>query len=317
MGTTLTGWGMLLSAVGAVGCVLWGVGPYPPLVTETGFAALAVVFAAAWIVASRRAPQHAGSLPGKGRVVVWLVAWLVPLATMACFILGFMVSPEYGRETERLDAARFGPYEVTVARLAADPVRGDNASDEPVFFETDLVLRVPYDSGPREVTVPRMYTRYEPPKAGTRIDIYYAPGDPRPDSPVVQDGRRRDTGVLGSGMLILGLFPVVCAGVVLTGALAHGMPCGARRYAPPVHLPAFGILLAGLLLLLPAALGWEAGGRARPAALLSAVTPGAALAWIWRSSFTQQRRGRRPGQGPRPFPDPDPPEAGDEDGEQP
>ncbi|MGW9452958.1 hypothetical protein [Streptomyces sp. NPDC055632] len=265
--------------------MLWGVGPYPPLVTETGLAALTVVFAVAWIIASRRAPQHTGLLPSKGRALVWLVARLVPLATMACFNLGFMVSPEYGRETERLEAARHGQYSVTVVRLAGDPVRGDNASDEPVFFETDLVLRIPYDSGPREVTVPTMYTRHQPPEAGMRIDVYYAPGDPRPDSSVLEDGRRWGTGVIGSRMLLITLFPVIFAGAFLAGTLSYEMPCEARRFTPSVHLPALGILLLGLLLLLPTALGWEAGGLARPAAFLSCVTPGAALAWIWRSPF--------------------------------
>lgn len=283
--TTFTGWGTLLSAAGAVGCVLWGVSPYPPLVPEAGLAALTMAFAVAWIVASRRAPQHIGLPPNKGRALVWLVAWLVPLATMACFNLGFMVSPEYGRETERLEAARYGPYSVTVVRLAGDPVRGDNDSDEPVFFETDLVLRIPYDSGPREVTVPKMYTRYDPPKAGMSIDVYYAPGDRRPDSPVLEDGRRWDTGVIGTRLLIFTLFPVLAAGGILTGMLSYEMPREARRFTPSVHLPALGILFLGLLLLLPTALGWEAGGVARPAAFLSCVTPGAALAWFWRSSF--------------------------------
>ncbi|MFF9428021.1 hypothetical protein [Streptomyces sp. NPDC014746] len=285
MWTTFTGWGMLLSAAGAVGCVLWGIGPYPPLITETGLAALAVVFAVAWIVASRRAPQHTGLPPDKGRALVWLVAWLVPLATMACFNLGFMVSPEYGRETERLEAARYGKYSVPIVRLAGDPVRGDNASDEPVFFETDLVLRIPYDSGPREVTVPKMYTRHQPPKAGMTIAAYYAPGDPRPDSPVGEGGRRWGTGVISSRMLLITLMPVIFAGATLTATLSYEMPRGAGRFTPSVHLPALGILLLGLLLLLPTALGWEAGGLTRPAAFLSCVTPGAALAWIWRSSY--------------------------------
>jgi hypothetical protein len=276
---------MLLSAAGAVGCTLWGVGRYPPLVTETGLAALSVIFAAAWIAASRRAPQRTGLPPATGRALVWLVAWLVPLATLACFNLGFMVSSEYGRETERLEAARYGQYSVTVVRLAGDPVRGHNASDEPVYFETDLVLRIPYDSGPREVTMPNMYTRYDPPKAGMRIDVSYAPGDARPDSPVLEDGRRWGTGVIGSRMFLITAFPVLFAGIVLTGALSYEMPGRVRRFTPSVHLPALGILLLGLLLLLPTALGWEAGGLARPAAFLSCVTPGAALAWIWRSSF--------------------------------
>ncbi|MFB7105561.1 hypothetical protein [Streptomyces hydrogenans] len=282
--TTLTGWGTLLSAAAAVGCALWGVGPYPPLVAETGLAAFAAVLAAAWVVASRRAPLRTGPAPDPGAGLRWLVAWLVPLATLVCFNLGFMVSPEYGRETERLEAGRFGSYSVTVVRLAGDPVRGHNASDEPVYFETDLVLRLRYDSGPREVTVPGMYTRDEPPKAGERIDVSYAPGDPRPDSPVLEDGRRWGTGVIGSRLLLVTFLPVFFAGSLLTGLLRYEMPSDFRRFAPSVHLPALGIALLGLCLLLPTALGWEAGGLVRPAAFLACLTPGAALAWIWRTA---------------------------------
>ncbi|MFD6247936.1 hypothetical protein [Streptomyces roseolus] len=289
--TGVTGWGTLLSAAAAVGSVLWGVSPYPPLLPELGLAALTALFAVAWIAASRRAPRRTGLPPDSGRGLVRLVAWLVPLATMACFDLGFMVSPEYGRETARLEAARFAQYSVTVVRLAADPVRGANASDEPVYFETDPVLRLPYDSGPREVTVPGMYTRHDPPKAGGRIDVHFAPGDARPDSPVLEDGRRWGTGVLGTRLLLLTLFPVVFAGSILTGVLSYELSPAVRRFAPPVHLPALGVLLLGLLLLLPTALGWNPAGLAPPAAFLACVTPGAALAWLWRSSWRPRRAG--------------------------
>lgn len=282
--TTLTGWGMLVSAMGAVGCALWGVSPYPPLIVEAVLTALSMAFAVAWIVVSRRAPRRAGLPPTGGRGPVWLVAWLVPLATLVCFDLGFMVSPEYGRETARLEAARFERYTVPIARLAGKPVRGDYASDEPVYFETDLVLRLSYDNGPREVTVPSMYTRYHPPKAGASIDVYYAPGDPRPDSPVLEDGRRWGTGVIGTRLLILTIFPVLFAGSLLTGVLSHELPGAARRYRPSVHLPAFGILVLGLLLLLPTALGWGTGTATHTAAFLACVTPGAALAWVCRSA---------------------------------
>ncbi|MFB7512698.1 hypothetical protein [Streptomyces sp. NPDC056144] len=275
---------MLLSATGAVGCALWGVGPYPPLRVELALAALAVLFAVAWIAASRRAPERTGRPPAAGRGLIWLIAWLVPLATLACFDLGFMVSPEYGQETERLEAARYGRYSVPVVRLAGAPVKGDNASDEPDFYETDLVLRLPYDSGPREVTVPGMYTRYDPPKPGMSIDAYYAPGDPRPDSPVLEDGRRWGTGVIGTRLLLITLLPAIFAGSILTGSLSYALPrTTARRFTPDVHLPVLGILLLGLLLLLPTALGWDAGGLAQPAAFLACAVPGSALAWAWRS----------------------------------
>ncbi|MDT9690510.1 hypothetical protein Q5762_19625 [Streptomyces sp. P9(2023)] len=293
--TSLTGWGMAVSVAGAIGCVLWGVAPYPPLYAEMGFAALFVLFAAAWIVSSRRAPGRNSywrrrgpvntplSSEYLGRAPVWLLAWLVPPATLACLAMGLMVSPEYGRETARLNAARYGEHPATVVRLAGDPVQGDNASDEPVFFHTDLVLRIPYDSGPREVTMAGMYTRNAPPKTGMTIEVYYAPGDPRPDSPVLTDGRRDRPGVFHS-FTVFGFVLVIPAGALLTGALGWELTPRVRRFTPDVHLPAFGIVALGLLLLLPTAIGWEAAGLARPAAFLACVTPGAALAWAWRTA---------------------------------
>ncbi|QGZ52635.1 DUF3592 domain-containing protein [Streptomyces sp. QHH-9511] len=298
--TTFTGWGMVLSAAGAIGCVLWGVGPYPPLHAETAMVALSLLFAAAWIISSLRASRRKSYWLRRGpasarpfrhssvddgeygsRTLVWFVALLVPLATLACFAMGLMVSPEYGRETARLDAAGWGEHPATVVRLAGDPVRGQDDPDGPVYYETDLVLRVPYDDGPREVTKRAMTTRHAP-KAGTTIQLYYAPGDPRPDSPVLTDGRRQRPGLANLNFhLILGLVLIVPPAAILKGALEWDMTSRVRRFSPVVHLPALGILVLGLLLLLPTALGGESAG---PASFLSCVTPGAALAWVWRTA---------------------------------
>ncbi|MGA5065620.1 hypothetical protein ACPB9E_18035 [Streptomyces exfoliatus] len=298
--TTLTGWGMVLSAAGAIGCVLWGVGPYPPLHAEAAMVALSLLFAAAWIISSLRASRRKSYWPRRGpasaspfrhtsvddgeyggRALVWFVAVLVPLATLACFAMGLMVSPEYGRETARLDAAGWGEHPATILRLAGDPVRGQDDLDGPVYYETDLVLRVPYDNGTREVTKRAMTTRHAP-KAGTTIQLYYAPGDPRPDSPVLTDGRRQRPGLANLNFyLILGLVLIVPPAAILKGSLEWDMTPRVRRFRPVVHLPALGILVLGLLLLLPTALGWESAG---PAAFLSCVTPGAALAWVWRTA---------------------------------
>ncbi|MEU2510061.1 hypothetical protein ABZ621_35935 [Streptomyces sp. NPDC007863] len=77
---------------------------------------------------------------------------------------------------------------------------------------------------------------HEPPKAGASVDVFYAPGDARPDSPVLEGGRRWDTSVL-----------------------ACEVTCEVRRFTPSGHFPALGILL------LPTALGWNAAGlAARP-----------------------------------------------------
>ncbi|WP_406863811.1 DUF3592 domain-containing protein [Streptomyces sp. HUAS MG47] len=291
---------MVLSAAGAVGCVLWGVGPYPPLYAETAMAALSLLFAAAWIVSSRRAPRRKSYWPRRGpastrpfrdtagdggeyggRVLVWFVALLVPLATLASLAVAFMVTPEYGRETARLDAAGWGEHPATVVRLAGDPVRRQDDSDGPVYHQTDVVLRIPYDDGPREVTKRAMTTRSAP-KAGATIRLYYAPGDPRPDSPVLTDGRRQRPGLAGLNFyLLLGLVLTVPPAAILKGALDWDMTPRVRRFRPVVHLPALGILVLGLLLLLPTALAWQPAG---PAAFLSCFTPGAALAWVWRTA---------------------------------
>ncbi|MFE5482924.1 hypothetical protein [Streptomyces sp. NPDC056527] len=298
--TTLSGWGMVLSAAWAIGCVLWGVGSYPPLYFETAVAGLSLLFAAAWIISSRRAPRRKSYWPRRGlasirpfrdasaddgeysgRALVWFIALLVPLATLACFAVGLMVSPEYGRETARLDAAGWGEHPATVVRLFGDPVQGQDHSDGPVYYETDLVLRIPYVDGPREVTKRALVTRHAP-KAGTTIQLFYAPGDPRPQSPVLTDGRRQRPGLGNLNFyLLLGLVLMVPPTAILKGALDWDMAPRVRRFRPVVHLPAFGFLVLGLLLLLPNALGWESAG---PAAFLSCVTPGAALAWVWRTA---------------------------------
>ncbi|WP_225798987.1 hypothetical protein [Streptomyces sp. NK15101] len=53
-----------------------------------------------------------------------------------------------------------------------------------------------------------------------------------------------------------------------------------RRFEPGVHLPALGILLAGLVLLLPMALEFQVAGLDRPLALLAVPAPALALTWL-------------------------------------
>ncbi|MFE2287859.1 hypothetical protein ACFXDJ_27295 [Streptomyces sp. NPDC059443] len=57
-----------------------------------------------------------------------------------------------------------------------------------------------------------------------------------------------------------------------------------RRFRPGVHLPALAVLLVGLVLLLPVALGFQVHGYSRLPALLASLTPVVALAWVARKS---------------------------------
>ncbi|MET9804181.1 hypothetical protein [Streptomyces sp. NPDC006368] len=289
--TTFTGWGMVLSGAGAVAASIWGVSPYPPLVAELVLAGLAVVCAAGWVIASYRAaarvPDPFSEPIRKTRqpnpVLPYLIGFGVPLATFAAFLTAFTVSSSYGRETERLERAGYGEYEVRVVRLAGKPEFHEGDEDIEPYYLTDLTLRIPYEDGPREVTVTGMYTRYKPPAPGTGIEVHYAPRDP--GSPVTENGERSKPRLIFVVYFGLWIWPLI---LVIGGGLKayagakdlHRL----RRFRPEVHLPALGILLTGVALLLPTALELEVAGYARTLALLSCVTPALAMAWVARTN---------------------------------
>ncbi|MFG2293949.1 hypothetical protein [Streptomyces sp. NPDC048603] len=287
--TTLTGWCMVLSATAAVGAALWGVSPHPPLRTELGLAGLTVVFAALWVAASYRArlrpldKRPAGDSGAADPFLRWLLATVIVLGTFAALLQFAMVSAEYGRETERLKSVGYGPREVPVVRSAGDPAHHPASGDSDEYWVTDLVLRIPFDSGPREVTVPAVYTRDAPPAPGTRVSVYYAPADPGTE--VTDDGQRMEPGPVMTGSIALFASPLIIFGycgvlAVMEAEDVHAL----RRFRPRVHLPALGLLLTGLLLLLPKAQGFQVGGFDDLPLLAACLTPALAAVWISRNS---------------------------------
>ncbi|MFC8918058.1 hypothetical protein ACFT5C_20040 [Streptomyces sp. NPDC057116] len=290
--TTLTGWGMVLSGAGAVAASVWGVSPYPPLVPELLLAGLAVVCAVGWVTASYRAAARARDPLSKpyresrkpNPVLPYLVSFGVPVATFAAILTAFTVSSSYGRETERLEAVGYDEYEVTVVRLAGKPEFHEGDQDRDPYYLTDLTLRIPYESGPREVTVPGVYTRHKPPAPGTEVEVHYAPRDP--GTPVTDNGKRSSS-VRFFLVAFLGLW--IWPLILITGfglksyASAENLH-RLRRFRPFVHLPAFGILLTGVVMLLPTALELEAAGYALPLALLSCLTPALATVWMVKTA---------------------------------
>ncbi|MER7111780.1 hypothetical protein [Streptomyces sp. NPDC000229] len=288
--TTFTGWGMLLSGVGAVVASVWGVSPYPPLVVELVLAGLAVVCAAGWVIASYKAVARARDPLSKpfretrrpNPVLPYLIGFGVPVATFAAFLTAFTVSSSYGRETERLERAGYGEYEVRVVRLAGLPEFQEGDEDIEPYYLTDLTLRIPYEDGPREITVPGMYTRHKPPVPGTEMDVYYAPRDP--GTPVTENGERSNPRLIFVAFLGIWIWPLILAigGGLRAYASAKDLH-RLRRFRPKVHLPALGILLTGGALLVPTALELEVAGYARPLALLSCLAPALAMAWVVRT----------------------------------
>lgn len=217
------------------------------------------------------------------RVLPYLVCFGVPLATFAAFLTAFTVSSSYGRETERLERAGYDQYEVRVVRLTGKPEFQEGDEDIEPYYLTDLTLLIPYEDGPREVTVPGMFTRHEPPVPGSQAPVYYAPRDP--GTPVTENGERSRPRLIFVVFLGIWIWPLILA--IGGGLKAYA---GAkdlhrlRRFRPEVHLPALGILLTGLALLVPTALEFEVAGYARPLAFLSCLTPALAVTWVVRTN---------------------------------
>ncbi|WP_369145064.1 DUF3592 domain-containing protein [Streptomyces sp. R44] len=285
--TAFTGWGMVLSGAAAVVAALWGVSPHPPLVPELALAGLAALFAAGWVLASYRAGARERDPLHKPRpdtrkpnpVLRYVLCFGVPFATFAAFLTAFTVSGSYGRETERLERAGYAEYEVTVVRLAGEPEFHEGDEDHDPYYLTDLTLRIPYEAGPREVTVRGMYTRFKAPRPGRKVDVYFAPRDP--NTPVVEDGRRSTVRLFLVAFLGLWIWPLILVAGFTIKAMGDANDLHRlRRFDPGVHLPALAVLLTGLVLLLPKALDFQVAGHDQLYALVSSLTPALALTWV-------------------------------------
>lgn len=290
--TWTTGWGMVLSAGGAVGCALAGVSPYPPLIVPLALAGLSAVCAAAWVLASYRDARRRDRDPlakpygeprRPNRVLRFVFGFGVAFATAAAFLTVFTESSAHGRETERLERVGYDAYEVLVVRLAGKPAYHEAGEDNGPYYTTDLVLRIPYASGPREVAVRGVATHSEPPVPGrTKVEVHFAPRDP--EVPVTVRGSHDD----GSTFLVLfAVFGgpwVLLAGGAMTACMDTDGLHRLRRFEPYVHLPALGVLLTGLLLLLPVALEFDVAGHDRLPAALACLTPALAFTWLAKRS---------------------------------
>ncbi|AJF65927.1 hypothetical protein [Streptomyces vietnamensis] len=285
--TSFTGWGMVLSAGAAVLVSLAGVSPHAPLIPAPALAGLSVLFAAAWVVASYRAGTRTRDPLSKpyretrrpNRALRYVLGFGVTVSTAAALLTVFTISGEYGRETERLERAGYDQYRVPVVRLVSRPEFHEGDDDADPYYTTDLVLRIPYETGPREVTVRGMYTRVKPPVAGrTKVSAYFAPRDP--EVPVVENGIRDTRWFFLVPFAVWGGPWTLIAGGILSGCMDDSGVHRLRRFEPGLHLPALGILLLGLVLLLPVAAGFEVAGYDRLPALLAVPTPALAFTWL-------------------------------------
>ncbi|WP_330297023.1 hypothetical protein [Streptomyces sp. NBC_00503] len=277
--TTATGWLMLTSALGALVCTLLRLSPYPPLTPALACAGASAFFACCWIAASyaaRPGPlEKAVPDPrAPGRILPYVFAIGVPLATAAALSVAITPSSAYGQRAERLERAGWDRHEAEVVRLTGEPDCTAPDDDVQQCF-TDLVLRIPYTSGTREVSMPGMRTRTAP-EPGWELTVYYAAGDPE-----VGVGTEPARDQVKWWLLLIFAVAVVPWFVLpmffIRAQLEPGRVHTLRRWRPRTHLPALGHLFGGLVLLLPAALEVPVAGFMRLPALLAALTPGLAL----------------------------------------
>ncbi|MEU2548211.1 hypothetical protein ABZ618_22690 [Streptomyces roseolus] len=288
------GWGMVVSGAAAVGCAAAGASAYPPLVPEVVLAGVSALCAAGWVAASYRA-RGKGPLdapPRKARpddrVLPYLFAFGIPVATMAAFLVVFTPSGARGQWEERMEAAGYGEHRVPVVRLAGEPEYVPEGEDHDAYYLSDVVVRVPFRDGSREVTVKGYSTAPEPPAPGTELEVYYAPG--APDGPVGEHDEVGGAGSVLTWAMAIWVWPwVIIAGCVMKSYVEPSDVRRIRRFRPVVHLPALGILLAGAVLLLPKALGFHVAGFDRLPAFVAAFTPALALTWVAKASWSTHR----------------------------
>lgn len=286
--TSSTGWLMVGSAAAAVLCSLIGVSPYPPLAVEAGLAGASALFAVCWVAASlhaRRTPPRADLRkrpPGRprGRLLRIVLAFGIPVATFAALVVCFTGSGEEGRRSERLERAGYDRHEARIARLTGEPEHHPATDDDDESYTTDVVLSVPYHGGPRDVAVEGVTTgKY--PEPGTTAEVYFAPAHPEAGVGIRPARSYRKVWITVFLAVVLTPWPFM-AGAAIKSYIEPRALEKMRRFDAGTHLPALGILLLGVLALLPLALEVPVAGSTRLWALLALPAPALALAWTAR-----------------------------------
>ncbi|WP_171166687.1 hypothetical protein [Streptomyces sp. I05A-00742] len=302
-GTRLTGWATLLVGYATVllAVLPYGVVPYgelPPkrhllwMLGATGFCALCWILASLLVRARRRAALRRKALrkrhqpwpePRRSRALSWVLGLGIALTSAAA--LNQAVGPDgtEGRWLAELNRAGGRTHQLTVSKVVGGTQTPGAAGRDVEEFSSTIVVTVPFDSGPRQMTVGGVRTEGEL-EQGRSIELLYAPS--RPDL-----GVRPAADDLSSTVGRIVVRPVIWLLALVAGlstAVAmHRREAGvarARRFEPWVHLPAAAVLAGGAALSVPLLTGFPDTTTGWGLAAGAAAGPWLALAWVVRTS---------------------------------
>lgn len=298
-GTRLTGWATLLVGYATV---LLGALPdrglplkseLPWFLAATGLCGLAWILASALVRAQRRARLRKKTWrrryepwpePRRSRALSWGLGFGIALASAAALTQGVGPDGADGKWLSEIGRAGGHTQQLRVTKVVGQPETTGSRTDDVEEFSSTIVVTVPFDSGPRQVTVEGVRTQGEL-EQGRSIELLYAPS--RPDLGVRPPVDKDISSAVGRLIALPVIWILTLTAGLSTAVAMHRREAAvarARRFEPLVHLPAALLLLCGALLVVPLLTGFPDTGTGWSLAIGSAATPWLALAWVARTS---------------------------------
>ncbi|KNB52321.1 hypothetical protein AC230_12325 [Streptomyces caatingaensis] len=221
--------------------------------------------------------------PPRSRALCWVLGFGIALTSAAALTQGVGPDGAEGKWLSEVSRAGGHTRELRVAKVVGQPETTGARTDDVEEFSSTIVVTVPFDSGPRQVTVEGVRTQGELAQ-GRTIELLYAPS--RPDLGVRPPVDKDISSTVGR-LIALPLIWILTLTAGLSTAVAmhrrEAAVAQTRRFEPWVHLPAALLLVCGALLVVPLLTGFPDTGTGWSLAIGSALTPWLALAWVART----------------------------------
>ncbi|MFI0737621.1 hypothetical protein ACH4PU_05800 [Streptomyces sp. NPDC021100] len=222
--------------------------------------------------------------PPRSRTLSWVLGLGIALTSAAA--LSQAVGPDgaHGLWLAEVNRAGGRTHQLTVAKVVGTPQATGAAERNVEEFSSTIVVTVPFDSGPRQVTVDGVRTQGEL-EQGRSIKLLYAPS--RPELGVRPAGDDDLSSTVGRVVVRPMIWILALVAGLSTAVAMHRREAGvarARRFEPWVHLPAAAFLAGGAVLIVPLLTGFPATATGWGLAAGAAAAPWLALAWVVRTS---------------------------------